>query len=149
MKHNFLKSRLFSFRWILSHHEHEALLQENEDEKLSKEEQDLAWEVYKKTLELGAFPHVSPSDRSTDQHKVSVDQFVLHSSSVVSAVESKPVVPSVETAENDPIARDTSPGGKCTKGMHQLTLRSQGTKIGCSTICEECGQEVSWELLGV
>ncbi|KAL1542519.1 DNA helicase [Salvia divinorum] len=136
-------------RWILSHHEHEALLQENEDEKLSKEEQDSAWEVYKKTLELGATPHVSPSDRSTDQHKVSVDQFTLPSSAVVSAVESMLVVSSVETAENDPTARDTSRGGKCTKVMHQLTLRSQGTKIGCSTICEECGQEVNWELLGV
>ncbi|XP_042016486.1 protein CHROMATIN REMODELING 20-like, partial [Salvia splendens] len=130
-------------RWILSHHEHEALLQENEDEKLSKEEQDSAWEVYRKTLELGAVPRVSPNDRSTDQHKVSIDQFVLQSSAVVSAVESKPVDSSSDTA------RDTSCDGKCTKVMHQLTLRSQGTKIGCSTICEECGQEVSWELLGV
>ena len=39
------------FRWIANYHEHETLLQENEDEKLSKEGQDMAWEVYQKTLE--------------------------------------------------------------------------------------------------
>ncbi|KAJ9542426.1 hypothetical protein OSB04_028932, partial [Centaurea solstitialis] len=38
-------------RWIANYHEHESLLQENEDEKLSKEEQDMAWEVYRRTLE--------------------------------------------------------------------------------------------------
>ncbi|KAI3776388.1 hypothetical protein L1987_46168 [Smallanthus sonchifolius] len=36
---------------IANYHEHESLLQENEDEKLSKEEQDMAWEVYRRTLE--------------------------------------------------------------------------------------------------
>ncbi|XP_020547373.1 protein CHROMATIN REMODELING 20-like, partial [Sesamum indicum] len=36
--------------WISNYHEHDTLLQENEDEKLSKEEQDLAWELYLRTL---------------------------------------------------------------------------------------------------
>ncbi|KAJ8544120.1 hypothetical protein K7X08_028631 [Anisodus acutangulus] len=34
---------------------------------------------------------------------------------------------------------------KCTNLSHLLTLRSQGTKWGCSTVCGECAQEISWE----
>jgi hypothetical protein len=33
------------YRWISGYHEHEALLQENEEEKLTKEEQDMAVRV--------------------------------------------------------------------------------------------------------
>ncbi|XP_057784554.1 LOW QUALITY PROTEIN: protein CHROMATIN REMODELING 20-like [Salvia miltiorrhiza] len=120
-------------RWILSHHEHEALLQENEDEKLSKEEQDSAWDVYKKTLKLDV--------SADDQHKIIVDPSSQQSSTVVS----KAGVSCVSTSVNDAATRR----GKCTELSHLLTLRSQGTKAGCSTICDECGEGVSWEVLGL
>lgn len=36
---------------------------------------------------------------------------------------------------------------KCSNLSHLLTLRSQGTKSGSSTVCGECLQEISWESL--
>ncbi|KAK6137734.1 hypothetical protein DH2020_028518 [Rehmannia glutinosa] len=92
-----------------SYHEHETLLQENEDEKLSKEEQDLAWEVYRK------------SSTQTSVAKSVVDR--------------KPVLSTVETPESDDaLARAKHRHQnhfvlrKCTNLSHLLTLRSQGTK---------------------
>ncbi|XWS58430.1 hypothetical protein CRYUN_Cryun08bG0033000 [Craigia yunnanensis] len=121
-------------RWIANYHEHETLLQENEDEKLSKEEQDMAWEVYRKTLEW------------EEVQRVSVDE---------SAAERKPVIPDVAPPKREPemihltqskgIFRSRIVQRKCTNLAHMLTLRSQGTKFGCSTICGECAQEISWE----
>ncbi|KAK6288945.1 hypothetical protein POUND7_000486 [Theobroma cacao] len=121
-------------RWIANYHEHETLLQENEDEKLSKEEQDMAWEVYRKTIEW------------EEVQRVSVDE---------SAAERKPAVSDVSPPKPEPepihltqprgIFRSRIVQRKCTNLAHLLTLRSQGTKMGCSTVCGECGQEISWE----
>ncbi|KAA3472957.1 protein CHROMATIN REMODELING 20 [Gossypium australe] len=122
-------------RWIANFHEHETLLQENEDEKLSKEEQDMAWEVFRKTLEW------------EEVQRVSLDE---------SAAERRPVVPDVAPpSKPEPVMNHlTKPQGifrsrivqrKCTNLAHLLTLRSQGTKFGCSTVCGECAQEISWE----
>ncbi|KAK9919402.1 hypothetical protein M0R45_027996 [Rubus argutus] len=41
--------------------------------------------------------------------------------------------------------RNTFVQRKCTKLSHVLTLRSQGTKSGCTTVCGECAREISWE----
>ncbi|XVF06452.1 hypothetical protein REPUB_Repub06bG0049200 [Reevesia pubescens] len=119
-------------RWIANYHEHETLLQENEDEKLSKEEQDMAWEVYRKTFEW------------EEVQRVSLDE-----------TERKHVVPVVAPPKPEPeMLHLTQPKGifrshivqrKCTNLAHLLTLRSQGTKFGCSTVCGECAQEISWE----
>lgn len=116
-----LKSSSSHCSWILSYHEHEALLQENEDEKLSKEEQDLAWEVYEEMIKAKAAQHVSPNKQCVifQQH-------------------------SVESLKNDP-STQTAGNTTCTKATHLLTLRSQGIKMGCSTICEECDREISLE----
>ncbi|XVF42366.1 hypothetical protein PTKIN_Ptkin01aG0356300 [Pterospermum kingtungense] len=121
-------------RWIFNYHEHETLLQENEEEKLSKEEQDMAWEVYRKTLEW------------EEVQRVSLDE---------TAAERRPVVPDVAPPKPEPeTVHLTQPKGifrsrivqrKCTNLAHLLTLRSQGTKYGCSTVCGECGQEIRWE----
>ncbi|PSR98829.1 Protein CHROMATIN REMODELING like [Actinidia chinensis var. chinensis] len=122
-------------RWIAHYHEHETLLQENEDEKLSKEEQDMAWEVYQRTLEWEE-----------------VQRFPLDES----AVEQKPAIPNVppprpvpdssdKLKESKGILRHRLVQRKCTNLSHLLTLRSQGTKVGCSTVCGECAQDISWE----
>ncbi|OMO84522.1 SNF2-related protein [Corchorus capsularis] len=122
-------------RWIANYHEHETLLQENEEEKLSKEEQDMAWEVYRKTIEW------------EEVQRVPIDE---------SAAECRPAVPDVPPPEPDPetdqlplprgLFRSRIVQRKCTNLSHLLTLRSQGIKNGCSTICGECAQEISWEL---
>ncbi|KAK6915312.1 SNF2, N-terminal [Dillenia turbinata] len=121
-------------RWIANYHEHETLLQENEEEKLSKEEQDMAWEVYRRTFEWEEVQQVPPE---------------------VSILERKPVESNgaVPTQEDSYLPR---PRGilryqvvprKCTNLSHLLTLRSQGTKPGCTTVCGECAQELSLEIL--
>ncbi|KAK6144897.1 hypothetical protein DH2020_021717 [Rehmannia glutinosa] len=141
--------------WISSYHEHETLLQENEDEKLSKEEQDLAWEVYRKSLNCEEPQRVSPCESILDQHKITVNISSLkpqQTSVAKSVVDRKPVLSTVETPESDDaLARAKHRHQnhfvlrKCTNLSHLLTLRSQGTKVGCSTICGECAQEIRWE----
>ncbi|GFP90113.1 protein chromatin remodeling 20 [Phtheirospermum japonicum] len=119
-----------------SYHEHETLLQENEDEKLSKEEQDLAWEVYHKTLNWVEAPRV------LDQPKMSVNPSSLRPQQKFVA---KPVVDRKPVLSNSDDALARADHQKCTYLSHLLTLRSQGTKVGCSTVCGKCDQEIRWE----
>ncbi|KAF8401988.1 hypothetical protein HHK36_012939 [Tetracentron sinense] len=126
-------------RWIANFHEHETLLQENEDEKLSKEEQDMAWETYRRTLEWEEVQRVSLDD-STYEQKPTV-------SNIGPLVQDSGVQDSGNTAEIKGSSRNRSVQRKCTNLSHMLTLRSQGTKAGCSTVCGECAQEISWESL--
>lgn len=124
----------FFIRWIANYHEHETLLQENEDERLSKEEQDMAWEVYKRTLEWEEVKRV-PADETPPERKPPT------------APNPAPHVP--EMTRNPPQSRTMMRNSrvirKCTNLSHLLTLRSQGTKRGCSTVCGECAQEIRWE----
>lgn len=109
-------------------------MQENEEEKLTKEEQDRAWEVYRKTLEWEEVQRVPVGD--------------------VFAAD-KPVAARVPSSTSETTALSRNKGSlrshivqrKCTNLSHLLTLRSQGTKIGCSTVCGECAQEISREAL--
>ncbi|KAK4403828.1 protein CHROMATIN REMODELING 20 [Sesamum angolense] len=137
--------------WISNYHEHDTLLQENEDEKLSKEEQDLAWELYLRTLKWEELKRVHPDETILDQPKISVDASASrqqHRLVATTAVNQKPVPP---VSESDALARASHyhqnhfVQRKCTNLSHLLTLRSQGTKMGCSTICGECAQEIRWE----
>lgn len=117
-------------RWVANYHEHETLLQENEEEKLSKEEQDMAWEVYRKSLEWEEVQKVSPGD------------FVFEQKLTTSHI-AHPVPETIDLAQSR--VRNRFVSRKCTNLSHLLTLRSQGTKVGCSTVCGECAQEISWE----
>ncbi|KAI3796901.1 hypothetical protein L1987_39588 [Smallanthus sonchifolius] len=129
-------------RWIANYHEHESLLQENEDEKLSKEEQDMAWEVYRRTLEweeVQRNPAEAPGPAPAPIPKPTVN----------GGPETKPTVQHESTAKKPPMitrvcSRNRFVLRKCTSLSHMLTLRSQGVKPGCTTICGECGQEISW-----
>lgn len=121
-----------AFSWIANYHEHESLLQENEEEKLSKEEQDMAWDVYRRTLQWEEVP------------RVQLDESVVERKQDVPNV-SNPPVPDATSKTIQPKGRlsNRAVQRKCTKLAHILTLRSQGTKPGCSTVCGECGQEIS------
>lgn len=121
------------FSWIANFHEHETLLQENEEEKLSKEEQDMAWEVYQKTLEWEVVQRVPLSETATVQNQAAASKEVPPEPDMSSHTRSN--------IRNRVVLR------KCTNLAHMLTLRSQGTKSGCSTVCGECAQEISWETL--
>ncbi|KAI6692762.1 hypothetical protein NL676_020472 [Syzygium grande] len=121
-------------RWITNYHEHETLLQENEEEKLTKEEQDRAWEVYQKTLEWEEVQRVPVGDVFAADKPVAAR--VLSSTRETTAL-----------SRNKGSLRSHIVQRKCTNLSHLLTLRSQGTKIGCSTVCGECAQEISREAL--
>uniref|UniRef100_A0A5B7C3W7 ATP-dependent helicase ATRX n=1 Tax=Davidia involucrata TaxID=16924 RepID=A0A5B7C3W7_DAVIN len=122
-------------RWIATYHEHETLLQENEEEKLSKEEQDMAWEVYRRTFEWGEVQRF-PVDESATERKPAAALIVP-----------PPAPENSDSIQSKGSLRSRLVLRKCTNLSHLLTLRSQGTKVGCSTICGECAQEISWEVL--
>ncbi|KAG9447661.1 hypothetical protein H6P81_013789 [Aristolochia fimbriata] len=118
-------------RWIANYHEHESLLQENEEEKLTKEEKEMAWEVFQRSLEWEEVQRVSFEESLPEQKPVAAVAPTLESS----------LRQTKHSMRNRTIQR------KCTNLAHLLTLRSQGTKSGSSTICGECAQEISWESL--
>ncbi|GKV07068.1 hypothetical protein SLEP1_g18876 [Rubroshorea leprosula] len=123
-------------RWIANYHEHETLLQENEEEKLSKEEQDMAWEVYQKTLEWEEVQRVPLGESASEQKPAVASDLAAPA----------PVMEIIQLPQRRGIFRSCIvQQRKCTPLAHILTLRSQGTKNGCSTICGECGREISWE----
>lgn len=118
-------------RWIAGYHEHEALLQENEEDRLTKEEQDMAlseWEALRKGLR-------DPQRRS-NMNVPPTDLNLVQPPKVTSR--SRQLQPPGASSNNQK---------KCNNLTHLLTLRSNGTKAGCTTTCKECGQEISWETL--
>ncbi|KAI4303028.1 hypothetical protein MLD38_038709 [Melastoma candidum] len=117
--------------WITNYHEHETLLQENEEEKLSKEEQDMAWEVYRKSLQWEEVPRAPINEPVTEKPPAAKLEVPMAEPNIMLLSEDK--------------LRKHSVQRKCTNLAHLLTLRSQGTKTGCSTVCGECAQEISWE----
>jgi transcriptional regulator ATRX len=90
----------------------------------------MAWEVFQRTLEWEEVQRVPPEESATERK------------SVVSSI--PPPAPET-TSPSQSKMRDRLVLRKCTNLSHLLTLRSQGTKVGCSTVCGECAQEISWE----
>lgn len=118
-------------RWIANYHLHESLLQENEEEKLSKEEQDMAWEVYRKSLEW------------EEVQRVPIGESVPDPKPEVSKAENEK--PELETWQLSTKLRNRFTKRQCTNLAHLLTLRSQRIKIGGYTVCGECARVVRWE----
>ncbi|KNA07910.1 hypothetical protein SOVF_167500 isoform B [Spinacia oleracea] len=134
-------------RWIMNFHEHETLLQENEEEKLTKEEQDLAWEVFRRSMECKEAQKAPVDIQWQEVSRVPVDMSSFeqkHSSSLnmSCSIQKKRSIPN--PLANIP-TRYSMQVRKCTNISHLQTLRFQGTKVGCSTVCGECGQDISWE----
>ncbi|XP_012089374.1 protein CHROMATIN REMODELING 20 isoform X2 [Jatropha curcas] len=137
-------------RWIANYHEHETLLQENEEEKLTKEEQDMAWEVYRKSLEWEEVQRVSLDESTFDRRPPMPNAVPSVPDPGNLPTSSMAAPPTPETscsivASSKGILRSRTVHRKCTNLSHLLTLRSQGTKVGCTTVCGECAQEISWE----
>ncbi|PUZ38800.1 hypothetical protein GQ55_9G225000 [Panicum hallii var. hallii] len=118
-------------RWIAGYHEHEALLQENEEERLTKEEQDMAlseWEALRNA--------VRDPERKSNMTKVPTDPNLV-----------RPVKAASRSRQPQQPKVNSNNQKKCNNLTHLLTLRSHGTKAGCTTTCDECGQEICWETL--
>lgn len=115
--------------WIANYHEHETLLQENEAERLSKEEQDMAWQTYRRSLEWEEVHRTTLDDGDRVANSNTPPEIIV-SQQTKGSSRSRPVKQR-----------------KCTNLAHLLTLRSQGIKPGFSTVCGECSQEISWENL--
>ncbi|EHA8587106.1 protein CHROMATIN REMODELING 20 [Cocos nucifera] len=128
------------YSWIANYHEHETLLQENEAERLSKEEQDIAWQTYQRSLE---WEEVHRTVFDDSGRKLIADD---HVKKKLAADDSLPESSVPQQTKGSSRSRPINQR-KCTNLAHLLTLRSQGTKSGCSTICGECAQEISWENL--
>jgi len=119
------------YRWIAGYHEHEALLQENEEERLTKEEQDMAlleWEALRNA--------VRDPDRKSNMTKVPIDPNLV-----------RPVKAASRSRQLQQPKLNSNNQKKCNNLTHLLTLRSHGTKAGCTATCGECGQEICWETL--
>jgi len=118
-------------RWISGYHEHEALLQENEEERLTKEEKDMAlseWESLRKAA--------LDSERKSNMSAAPTYPNVV-----------RPLKPASRSRQLQQPKVNSNNQKKCNNLTHLLTLRSHGTKAGCTTTCDECGQEISWETL--
>lgn len=82
----------------------------------------MAWEVFKRTVEWEEVQRTSFEPSLPEQKPLSnVSRLTKH------------------------IIRNHTVERKCTSLSHLLTLRSQGTRTGSSTICGECSKEISWE----
>ncbi|CAN7066098.1 unnamed protein product [Brassica oleracea var. botrytis] len=103
-------------------HEHETLLKENEEEKLTKEEKDKAREVYRRAFEWEGVQRVAP--------------------------ELQKPLPSPQTVPPrlpKRFNRSRFVIRNCTRTAHQRTFIAQGRKVGSSTVCGECGLVLTWE----
>ena len=92
----------------------------------------MAWEVYRRTLEWEEVQRVPLNETMTERKPAAPNN-----------AEDEPDMTSFKQSN----IRNRIVPRKCTKLAHLLTLRSQGTKVGCSTVCGECAQEISWEIL--
>ncbi|XP_066370876.1 protein CHROMATIN REMODELING 20-like isoform X2 [Miscanthus floridulus] len=118
-------------RWISGYHEHEALLQENVEEKLTKEEQDMALSEWESLSKAAPDP-----ERKSNMSAVPTYPNLV-----------RPLKPASRSRQLQQPKVNSNNQKKCNNLTHLLTLRSNGTKAGCTTTCKECGQEISWETL--
>lgn len=83
----------------------------------------MAWEVYRRGLEWEEVQRVPLSEAPVLQ---------------------KPP-PSLPLRQPKGFNRSRFVNRNCTRIAHQLTLISQGRKVGSSTVCGECGRVITWE----
>lgn len=115
----------------------------------------MAWELYQRSIEWEEMPRVplngSAVEKKQAQHihfsevveqDEAVEDIAIHISKSSNLEQGQ--VNNLEQGQR--VSRNRrSTTQTCTNMSHMLTLRSQGTKRGCSTICGGCGQEISWD----
>ncbi|XP_024393599.1 protein CHROMATIN REMODELING 20 isoform X2 [Physcomitrium patens] len=126
-------------QWIGRYHEHEPLLEDLEDEKLSKEEQTMAWE---------SFQHEESVPRSLASSTPSVTSMPFQPTNVAStysfsSVQSNPLSQPHLVAQNYVPAHVGSV--PCTNKTHAIQLRDEKISLGNSTVCKNCHEKIDWE----
>lgn len=145
-------------------------MQENEAEKLTKEEQEMAWSNYQRSLEWEEVSRTTVfEDYSTERKQTTststttVPAAATNNNSSVLAPQSNSHghhhVKTSRANNSQSHQMKTTPATtlnqksraatqrKCSNLAHLLMLRSCATKAGNSTTCTDCGQEISWETL--
>jgi transcriptional regulator ATRX len=91
----------------------------------------MAWSSFKQSQQLDAVPRKGAHDPERK---------------LAEAIARPPKVKSRSRQPQQPKSNSNNQK-KCTNLTHMLTLRSHGTKAGCTTSCKDCGQDISWETL--
>ncbi|KAG0626550.1 hypothetical protein M758_2G134500 [Ceratodon purpureus] len=123
------------------YHEHEPLLEDLEDEKLSKEEQALAWESFQHeesvpqnlATSIPGMPHMFPIPMF-QQNPVSVP-FSFPS------VQFNPI-PLPHSA-----APPHVPKPACSLETHIRQLKVENIQSGSASLCDLCDQQITWETI--
>lgn len=126
----------------------------------------MAWEVYRRTFEWEEVARVSPDESTFEQQQAVNDKSASDRNKNIVASDRHKVVAVAKFDQKPPVSSNAVPSAPenkfpndrrrardrivvrpCTNLSHLLTLRSQGIKMGCSTVCGECAREISWEEL--
>ncbi|KAH7426145.1 hypothetical protein KP509_11G086900 [Ceratopteris richardii] len=105
-------------KWIVGIHKHDTLLEDREDEKLTVEEQELAWEKFR---------------RIADSHDVDWVQ-----------INSQPEISSC-VSNSWSGAGYKMPESTCSFTFHAMLLQSTSTKNNEHVRCGACQEEIGWE----
>lgn len=107
-------------KWIVRIHQHETLLADREDEKLTLEEQALAWEKFRRIMENS-----------------NVDWVQVNSESVECATS--------EVQNSWVISNQAAQLAMCSLKIHVELLTSRNIKANEHVKCENCLQNIGWE----
>ncbi|KAJ7569529.1 hypothetical protein O6H91_01G082600 [Diphasiastrum complanatum] len=117
----------FRPRWIVKYHEHEPLLEDLEDEKLTKEEQIQAWEAFKRG------------------HEVDTAEGQTHPVGPYLQIDGQPggAIPLTYFDGGLPFLQTKS--SPCDATKHVRLLHSLNIKMHAQTFCNDCLQNIGWE----
>lgn len=133
-------------RWILRYHEHEPLLEDLEDEKLSKEEQSAAWESFQQEGPEWMAPVVPPIAGAPQPSNLPP----ISSSAAPNTPLPVYTFPSpAYNISSNPQSSAPAQGkpSRCAPLTHVRQLQAEEIKAGSSTICGICNEIITWETL--
>lgn len=131
-------------RWIGRYHEHEPLLEDLEEEKLSKEEQTQAWESFQ--YEEAVPQNLAPSTPGVlPPHMFPHPALMQHNPipAPFPPVQSSSLPPSHVA----PYSLPSHVTKNCQVETHVRQLQAEHVKAGTSTVCGLCNQIISWETI--
>lgn len=165
-----------SSSWIFNYHEHETLLQENEDERLSKEEREMALENFKKFVESEKHKHsvensvdwvevtnrpveqnannmefasVQIAEKSTSNHALYQDTDSIDATMLQNTTQkyNNRTQPDEPQLHGAETVVVRNASQKCSNKAHAHLLLRNNVKTNNNIACTECGKEIGWENL--
>ncbi|XP_057868490.1 protein CHROMATIN REMODELING 20 isoform X1 [Cryptomeria japonica] len=162
--------------WIFNYHEHETLLQENKDERLSKEERDMALENFKKFVESEKHKHsvencvdwIEVTNRSVEQNanngefssvqtaeKITSNHALYQNSDSFDTTLAQSTTQKYNNRahpdEHNLCVAETvvvrNTSQKCSNMAHATLLLRNNVKTNYTIACTDCGKEIGWENL--